>query len=160
MEDRIKGYEAGADAYLSKPFDPAELLSVVNSVLQRDEFPASDVKSDSDGSMTESGDNRVTAEDLKRELLEIKSLLRDLGPNKKKKKNRISLNFKPPRESTKHKQDSSEGQITVESLHRELRGVKESIESSISQKKSVAQDVTNIIVEGMYCVYVCVIFDH
>jgi DNA-binding NarL/FixJ family response regulator len=33
--DRIQGYKVGCDAYLSKPFDPEELVAIVNNVLQR-----------------------------------------------------------------------------------------------------------------------------
>ncbi|MFK7874872.1 MAG: response regulator [Paracoccaceae bacterium] len=34
-EDRIRGLEAGADDYLSKPFEPKELLLRINAVLRR-----------------------------------------------------------------------------------------------------------------------------
>lgn len=34
-KDRIDGYKAGADVYLPKPFDPEELLSVLDNVIQR-----------------------------------------------------------------------------------------------------------------------------
>jgi DNA-binding NarL/FixJ family response regulator len=33
--DRIQGYDVGCDAYLSKPFDPDELVSIVNNLLKR-----------------------------------------------------------------------------------------------------------------------------
>ncbi|MGB3509118.1 MAG: response regulator transcription factor [Microcoleaceae cyanobacterium] len=33
--DRIQGYQAGCDAYLSKPFDPEELVAIVENLLQR-----------------------------------------------------------------------------------------------------------------------------
>lgn len=33
--DRITGYQAGCDAYLSKPFDPEELIAIVQNILQR-----------------------------------------------------------------------------------------------------------------------------
>lgn len=33
--DRIQGYEAGADAYLPKPFDPEELVAIVKNLLRR-----------------------------------------------------------------------------------------------------------------------------
>jgi DNA-binding NarL/FixJ family response regulator len=34
-EDRIEGFRAGIDAYLTKPFEPAELIAVVNGILNR-----------------------------------------------------------------------------------------------------------------------------
>ena len=34
-KDRVQGYQAGADAYLPKPFDPDELLSIVDNVILR-----------------------------------------------------------------------------------------------------------------------------
>lgn len=34
-DDRIKGLEAGADDYLTKPFEPRELLLRINSILRR-----------------------------------------------------------------------------------------------------------------------------
>ena len=37
--DRIQGYEAGCDAYLSKPFDPEELEAIVKNLLSK--VPAS-----------------------------------------------------------------------------------------------------------------------
>lgn len=33
VDNRIKGWEAGADAYLSKPFETAELIALVNSLI-------------------------------------------------------------------------------------------------------------------------------
>jgi DNA-binding NarL/FixJ family response regulator len=35
--DRIQGYQAGCDAYISKPFDPDELVAVVTNLLIRRE---------------------------------------------------------------------------------------------------------------------------
>lgn len=34
-QDRVLGYQSGADAYLPKPFDPQELVTVLNNVLAR-----------------------------------------------------------------------------------------------------------------------------
>ncbi|NEP45905.1 MAG: response regulator transcription factor, partial [Okeania sp. SIO2H7] len=33
--DRIQGYQAGCDAYLPKPFDPEELVAIVENLLDR-----------------------------------------------------------------------------------------------------------------------------
>lgn len=33
--DRIQGYQAGCDAYLSKPFDPDELVAIVENLIDR-----------------------------------------------------------------------------------------------------------------------------
>lgn len=33
--DRIQGYQAGCDAYISKPFDPDELVAIVDNLLKR-----------------------------------------------------------------------------------------------------------------------------
>jgi len=35
LTDRIEGFRAGVDAYLTKPFEPLELIAVVNNVLKR-----------------------------------------------------------------------------------------------------------------------------
>lgn len=35
--DRIQGYQAGCDAYISKPFDPDELVAIVGNLLNRRE---------------------------------------------------------------------------------------------------------------------------
>ena len=34
-EDRVEGFRAGVDVYLTKPFEPDELVAVINSILQR-----------------------------------------------------------------------------------------------------------------------------
>jgi DNA-binding response OmpR family regulator len=40
VEDRVKGLELGADDYIAKPFDHAELVSRVGAVLRRTEMPS------------------------------------------------------------------------------------------------------------------------
>ena len=64
--DRIQGYEAGCDAYLSKPFDPEELEAIVKNLLSK-------IKVNSDGS---SG-NSAELEKIAKELVEIKAKLDD-----------------------------------------------------------------------------------
>lgn len=63
-KDRIAGYNAGADAYLPKPFDPDELVAIVDGVIERHE--------------NLNGAN-IQVEDLKRDLDEIKYLLLEKG---------------------------------------------------------------------------------
>lgn len=41
--DRIEGFRAGIDAYLTKPFEPAELIAVVNGILSRVERTHSEI---------------------------------------------------------------------------------------------------------------------
>ena len=81
-EDRIMGYDYGADGYLMKPFDPEELVVLLDRMVDRREFldnganrnmnnPSNDTLSGvSDG---------VSVDELKNDLDEIKSLLRKLN---------------------------------------------------------------------------------
>jgi DNA-binding NarL/FixJ family response regulator len=62
--DRIKGYESGCDAYLSKPFDPEELEAIVKNLLSKNQ--------------TGTGNsNSSDLEKIARELEEIKGKLDD-----------------------------------------------------------------------------------
>jgi DNA-binding NarL/FixJ family response regulator len=64
--DRIEGFDSGADAYLSKPFAPEELVAIVDNLIHRQAALngfGSDEKQSPD------------VEDLKRDLEEIKNLL-------------------------------------------------------------------------------------
>ena len=63
-KDRIAGFDSGADAYLPKPFDPEELVAVVDNLIDRH--------------ATLNGKN-VQVDDLKRDLDEIKYLLLEKG---------------------------------------------------------------------------------
>ena len=68
--DRIQGYEAGCDAYLSKPFDPEELEAIVKNLLSKNR------------TSTGSGDNNAELEKIAKELVEIKAKLDDkIGGN-------------------------------------------------------------------------------
>ena len=89
VDDRIAGYEAGADAYLTKPFDPEELLSVLEGVLRRTDIVSS-IRTDDHAaatsekdevSLSKGKDSIGAMEEIKREILEIKSLLRQRNNN-------------------------------------------------------------------------------
>lgn len=66
--DRIQGYQAGCDAYLSKPFDPDELVAIVENLLSR-RTTASPM-----------GDSETPdIADMARQIAEIKALLTQRG---------------------------------------------------------------------------------
>lgn len=46
--DRIQGYHAGVDAYLPKPFDPDELVAIVENLLERRTATAGETTSSTD----------------------------------------------------------------------------------------------------------------
>jgi len=64
--DRIQGYQAGVDAYLSKPFDPDELVAIVENLLERRA-----------ATTQTTGDNGETPDiaDLANQIAQIKALL-------------------------------------------------------------------------------------
>jgi DNA-binding NarL/FixJ family response regulator len=64
--DRIQGYQAGVDAYLPKPFDPDELVAIVENLLERRAATA--------GATSEDGDTPDIAE-LANQIAQIKALL-------------------------------------------------------------------------------------
>jgi DNA-binding NarL/FixJ family response regulator len=65
--DRIQGYQAGCDAYLPKPFDPEELVAIIENLLNRRE-----------ANRTAAGENPDIA-DMARQIAEIKALLTQKG---------------------------------------------------------------------------------
>jgi len=65
--DRIQGYQAGVDAYLPKPFDPDELVAIVENLLERRAASAA-----------QEGD-KPDITDLASQIAEIKSLLTKRG---------------------------------------------------------------------------------
>ncbi|HEY9662119.1 MAG TPA: response regulator transcription factor [Allocoleopsis sp.] len=63
--DRIQGYSAGCDAYISKPFDPDELVAIVSNILAR---RAVATKASGDGETPDIAD-------MARQIAEIKAML-------------------------------------------------------------------------------------
>eukprot|EP00533_Pseudo-nitzschia_delicatissima_P012915 CAMPEP_0197267484 /NCGR_PEP_ID=MMETSP1432-20130617/3612_1 /TAXON_ID=44447 /ORGANISM="Pseudo-nitzschia delicatissima, Strain UNC1205" /LENGTH=232 /DNA_ID=CAMNT_0042732439 /DNA_START=30 /DNA_END=725 /DNA_ORIENTATION=+ len=70
VQDRIHGYDAGADAYLTKPFSPEELVAIVDNLVQRSRNLRQE-KEDLYGT--------ITTSDLLQDLTEIKDLLQNKG---------------------------------------------------------------------------------
>ncbi|NER04677.1 MAG: response regulator transcription factor [Okeania sp. SIO3C4] len=67
--DRIQGYQAGCDAYLSKPFDPEELVAIVENLLERRTVAKT----------TNEGENTSDIAVLASQIAEIKAML--MGKN-------------------------------------------------------------------------------
>jgi DNA-binding NarL/FixJ family response regulator len=65
--DRIQGYQAGVDAYLSKPFDPDELVAIVNNLLERRTTTSGEPSSSTE------------LEDIAQQLAEIRAMLNQRG---------------------------------------------------------------------------------
>jgi DNA-binding NarL/FixJ family response regulator len=65
--DRIQGYQAGVDAYLSKPFDPDELVAIVNNLLERRTATSGETASNTD------------LEDIARQIAAIRAMLDQRG---------------------------------------------------------------------------------
>jgi DNA-binding NarL/FixJ family response regulator len=65
--DRIQGYQAGCDAYIPKPFEPDELVAIVENLLQRRKAATS-----ADGNPTD-------IEDIARQIAEIRNILQNGG---------------------------------------------------------------------------------
>jgi DNA-binding NarL/FixJ family response regulator len=63
--DRIQGYNAGVDAYISKPFDPDELVAIVSNILAR---RATASKAGGDGETPDIAD-------MARQIAEIRAML-------------------------------------------------------------------------------------
>jgi len=61
--DRILGYQAGCDAYLPKPFDPDELVAIVENLLERRKTTSG------------TADGSTDLEDIKAQIAAIKEML-------------------------------------------------------------------------------------
>jgi DNA-binding NarL/FixJ family response regulator len=68
--DRIQGYQAGCDAYLPKPFDPDELVAIVENLIDRRTTTRNEANENS-----ESPD----IADMARQIAEIRTLLTQRG---------------------------------------------------------------------------------
>ena len=66
--DRIQGYDAGCDAYLPKPFDPDELVSIVTGIIKR---------RSAQSTIAEEGTPDIAK--MAREIAEIKAMLSQNG---------------------------------------------------------------------------------
>ena len=85
VSDRIKGYKAGADGYLPKPFRPEELLCMVDNLMKRQDRERSVqlMNSNMDGKTANltDDDRMLTVEEMEtitNELSEIKGLLQSV----------------------------------------------------------------------------------
>jgi len=67
--DRITGYNAGADAFIPKPFDPQELVTICDNLIDKQELLFN----------SKNKDNEINIQDLQRYLNEIKHLLLSQG---------------------------------------------------------------------------------
>lgn len=84
--DRIQGYKAGADVFLSKPFAPEELLSIIDNLIVRMDALKS-ITTDN----TKHKDSK-TLRDVKSEIVDIKALL--------KRRNHGTRGMPSPKEGT------------------------------------------------------------
>lgn len=67
--DRIQGYQAGCDAYLSKPFDPDELVAIVTNLLDKQQ-----------ARQAAATDEAHNIADMARQIAEIRAMLMQKGP--------------------------------------------------------------------------------
>ena len=83
-KDRIEGYQASVDAYLSKPFDPDELVAVVSNLIERHSALT-------DGPTTD-------IEELANQVAEIRAILKN-QPHLMVQKPDIDIDFTPREQS-------------------------------------------------------------
>ena len=84
--DRIKGHNAGCDAYLSKPFDPDELVAIVKNLLSRRE------------TVNNTSENNTDLGAIAQQIAEIKTLLGQQG-NFKTTPSPIKIDLTPREQS-------------------------------------------------------------
>ena len=85
--DRIEGYNAGADSYISKPFDAQELVTILEGCIARRDFlRGDDTGNIGDGTVVglneqTSGTVSMAVSDLRRDLEEIRHLILENNSN-------------------------------------------------------------------------------
>ncbi|MGA1264843.1 MAG: response regulator transcription factor [Prochlorothrix sp.] len=77
--DRIQGYQAGCDAYLSKPFDPDELVTIVQNLLTRRAVVVSELQS---GETTDINTMARQIEEIRNLLVQRPSMVQHATPVK------------------------------------------------------------------------------
>lgn len=85
--DRIQGYQAGVDAYLSKPFDPDELVAIVENLLLRRVATTQTI-----------GDGDPDIADLANQIAQIKALLTQ-GQGIAQNPSPVKIDFTPREQS-------------------------------------------------------------
>jgi DNA-binding NarL/FixJ family response regulator len=80
--DRIQGYNAGVDAYISKPFDPDELVAIVTNILNKRNAPS-----------TGEGEETHNIADMARQIAEIRALLTQRGAISPQNANTVKIDF-------------------------------------------------------------------
>lgn len=85
--DRIQGYNAGVDAYLSKPFDPEELVAIVTNLIDRRAAQTPEVSETPDIAM------------MARQIEEIKAMLTQRSSGVAKTPSPIRIDLTPREQS-------------------------------------------------------------
>lgn len=118
-QDRIEGYRKGADVYLPKPFDPAELLSIVDNLIRRMKALSGE-------------DNGKTLRDVKADIIDIKAILKS-DVNDSKSGRRLST-----RETRDGKNGKGRQQRMLSARSTYNRGASSAI---VPQKKAVEKSM-------------------
>mmetsp|Transcript_670 Transcript_670/g.1900 ORF Transcript_670/g.1900 Transcript_670/m.1900 type:complete len:279 (+) Transcript_670:58-894(+) len=117
--DRIAGYSAGASAYLSKPFDPEELLAIVNMLLANALLARASVVQE---------ELRTIADDLSttKQLLQLLLLQNQHGQGKRGESNGMSS----PLPSSLHLPPHLKGDVLALAPSKSAAGIAASVEAA------------------------------